>query len=58
MTQHPNAEQGLTPIHRQNIDEQRAEEVLVEDSLDDKDYPTIRDIAADDAVEHSHEDDL
>lgn len=49
-------EQGLTPMHRQNIDEARVDEVLVEDSLEDKDYPEIRDIADDDAVSQSHED--
>ena len=37
------------------MDEQRAEEVLVENSLDDKDYPTIHDIADDDAIKHSHQ---
>ena len=50
--------QGVTPIQRQNIDESRIDEVLVEDNLDDKDYPTIRDIADEDAVEHSFSDDL
>lgn len=58
MTQHFSTEQdeqGLTPIHRQNMDEQRAEEVLVENSLDGKDYPTIHDIADDDAIKHSHQ---
>lgn len=50
--------EGLTPMHRQNIDEARVDEVLVEDALDDKDYPSIRDIADNDAVQHSHEDDL
>ena len=50
--------EGLTPIHRQNIDESRIDEVLVEDNLDDKDYPTIRDIADNEAVEHSFDDDL
>lgn len=58
MTQHFSTEQdeqGLTPIHRQNMDEQRAEEVLVENSLDDKDYPTIHNIADDDAIKHSHQ---
>lgn len=50
--------QGVTPMHRQNIDESRIDEVLVEDALADKDYPSIRDIAANDAVKHSHEDDL
>lgn len=50
--------EGLTPIHRQNFDESRVDEVLVEDNLDDTGYPTIRDIADDDAVQHSHDDDL
>ena len=50
--------EGVTPMHRQNIDESRIDEVLVEDNLDDKDYPTIRDIADNDAVEHSFGDDL
>ena len=48
--------QGITPMHRQNIDESRVDEVLVEDSLQDKDYPEIRDIADDDAVSQSYED--
>lgn len=50
--------EGLTPMHPQNIDESRIDEVLVEDALDDKDYPGIRDIADNDAVAHSHNDDL
>ncbi|WP_230659099.1 hypothetical protein [Psychrobacter sp. I-STPA10] len=45
--------EGLTPSQPQNIDDARIDEVLVEDNLDDKDYPTIRDIADEDAVEHS-----
>lgn len=52
------ATQGLTPMHRQNIDEARADEVLVEDNLDDSDYPDIVDIADKDAAEHSNNDDL
>jgi len=52
------ATQGLTPMHRQNIDEARVDEVLVEDNLDDSDYPDIVDIADRDAAEHSNEDDL
>jgi len=51
------AEEGLTPMHRQNIDEARIDEVLVEESLDSTDYLDIRDIADDEAVPHSHEDD-
>lgn len=49
-------QQGLTPAHRQNIDEARIDEVLVEDSLDSTDYPDIHDIADEDAVSQSHED--
>ena len=49
-------QEGLTPMHRQNIDESRIDEVLVEDSLDSTDYPDIRDIADEDAVSQSHED--
>ncbi len=48
--------EGLTPIHRLDIDESRIDELLVEDSLDEDHYPTIKDIADDDAVAHSHED--
>lgn len=51
-----NLQQGLTPMHRQNIDESRVDEILVEEALDDKDYPDIRDIADDDAVNQSFED--
>lgn len=50
-------QQGLTPAHRQNIDESRVDEVLVEDSLDNEGYPEIRDIADNDAVSQSHEED-
>lgn len=50
------ATQGLTPIHRQNIDEARVDEVLVEDNLDDKDYPDIIDIADRDAAKVSNDD--
>ena len=32
------ATQGLTPMHRQNIDESRVDEVLVQDNLDDDNY--------------------
>ncbi|WP_350561539.1 hypothetical protein [Psychrobacter sp. CAL346-MNA-CIBAN-0220] len=52
------ATQGLTPMHRQNIDEARVDEVLVEDNLDDSDYPNIVDIADRDAAENSNNDDL
>lgn len=51
-----NVQEGLTPMHRQNIDDSRIDEVLVDDSLDNKNYPNIRDIADDDAVEHSFDD--
>ena len=50
------ATQGLTPIHRQNIDEARIDEVLVEDNLDDKAYPDIVDIADRDAAKVSNDD--
>lgn len=56
MNEGENLQEGLTPMHRQNIDESRIDEVLVDDALDDEDYPTIRDIADDDAVEQSFED--
>ncbi|MBP2279228.1 hypothetical protein RCH20_000931 [Psychrobacter sp. PL15] len=52
------ATQGLTPMHRQNIDESSAENLLVQDNLDDSDYPTIVDIADKDAAEHSDIEDL
>lgn len=47
-------ESGLTPIHRQNIDEQRIDELLVEDSFSEDDYPTISDIADPDAADESY----
>ncbi|MGP5201944.1 hypothetical protein ACTXKB_04190 [Psychrobacter aquimaris] len=50
--------QGLTPMHRQNIDESRIDEVLVDDNLDDSDYPDIVDIADRDAAERSNDDDF
>ena len=50
------ATQGLTPIHRQNIDEARVGEVLVDDNLDDSDYPDIVDIADKEAAERSNDD--
>jgi len=50
--------QGLTPIHHQNIDESRIDEVLVDDNLDDSDYPDIIDIADRDAAERSNDDDF
>lgn len=49
---------GLTPMRRQNIDESRIDEILVEDNLDDIDYPDIVDIADKDATRHSNDDDL
>ena len=52
------ATQGLTPIHRQNIDESRVDEVLVDDNLDDSDYPDIVDIADKEAAERSNDDDF
>jgi hypothetical protein len=50
------AMQGLTPMHRQNVDEARVDEVLVEDNLDDDDYPDIVDIADTEAAERSNDD--
>lgn len=50
------ATQGLTPMHRQNVDEARVDEVLVEDNLDDNDYPDIVDIADKEAAERSNDD--
>lgn len=50
------ATQGITPMHRQNIDEARINEVLVEENLDDDDYPDIVDIADKDAAEISNDD--
>ncbi|WP_025650947.1 MULTISPECIES: hypothetical protein [Psychrobacter] len=52
------ATQGLTPMHRQNIDESRVDEVLVDDNLDDSDYPDITDIADKEAAERSNDDDF
>jgi len=52
------ATQGLTPMHHQNIDESRIDEVLVDDNLDDSDYPDIIDIADRDAAERSNDDDF
>lgn len=50
--------QGATPIYRQNIDESRIDELLVEDNLDDDRYPNIVDIADKNAAENSFNDDL
>ena len=52
------ATEGLTPMHRQNIDESTIDNVLVQDNLDDSDYPDIVDIADKEAAEHSNDDDL
>ena len=52
------ATQGATPIHRQNIDESRIDEVMVQDNLDDKDYPDVIDIADFEAAERSNDDDF
>ncbi|ERL55361.1 hypothetical protein [Psychrobacter aquaticus] len=52
------ATQGLTPMHRQNIDESRVDEVLVQDNLDDSNYPDILDIADREAAERSNDDDF
>lgn len=52
------ATQGLTPMHRQNIDEANIENILVQDNLDDDDYPSIVDIADRDAAENSNDDDF
>ncbi len=50
------ATQGLTPMHRQNIDEAQVDELLVEGNLDDNDYPDIVDIADRDAAERTNDD--
>ncbi len=50
--------QGLTPAHRQNIDESRIDELLVEDNLDSANYPDIVAIADRDAAELTNGDDL
>ncbi|MBB3106883.1 hypothetical protein FHS24_001384 [Psychrobacter luti] len=50
------ATQGLTPMHRQNIDESQVDELLVEGNLDDNDYPDIVDIADRDAAKTSNDD--
>lgn len=52
------ATQGLTPMHHQNIDESRVDEVLVQDNLDDSNYPDILDIADREAAERSNDDDF
>jgi len=50
--------QGITPVHRQNIDESRVDEILVQDNLDDSDYPDAMDIADREAAERSNDDDF
>ncbi len=52
------ATQGLTPMHRQNVDEAQVDELLVEGNLDDNDYPDIVDIADKDAAERTNDDDF
>ncbi|MGP4789908.1 hypothetical protein ACTXGJ_12375 [Psychrobacter sp. 1Y11] len=52
------ATQGLTPMHRQNIDEATVDNVLVQDNLDDDNYPSIVDIADKEAAERSNDDDF
>lgn len=56
LTEEDGLEQGLTPMHRQNIDDSRIDEILVEEALEDTDYPDIRDIADDNAVSQSFDD--
>ena len=48
--------EGLTPMHRQNIDESTIDNILVQDNLDDSDYPDIIDIADREAAQHSNDD--
>ncbi|WP_367104664.1 hypothetical protein [uncultured Psychrobacter sp.] len=52
------ATQGLTPMHRQNVDEQQVPDLLVEGNLDDDDYPDIADIADSEAAERTNDDDF
>ncbi|MGM8872519.1 hypothetical protein ACS8E3_12615 [Psychrobacter sp. 2Y5] len=52
------ATQGLTPMHRQNVDEATVDNVLVQDNLDDDNYPNIVDIADKEAAERSNDDDF
>lgn len=47
-------ESGLTSIHRQNIDEQRIDELLVEEGIHEDHYPSISDIADPDAADESY----
>ena len=50
--------QGETPVHRQNIDDSRIDELLIEEHLDDPRYPDIVAIADKDAAQNSFNDDL
>lgn len=50
--------QGVTPVHRQNIDESRIDELLVEENLNKDKYPDIVAIADEDAAQTSNGDDL
>lgn len=52
------ATQGLTPMHRQNVDEAQVNELLVEGNLDDDSYPNIVDIADRKAAERTNDDDF
>ncbi len=52
------ATQGLTAVHRQNIDESRIDELLVEENLNKAKYPDIVTIADEDAAQVSNGDDL
>ncbi len=52
------ATQGLTPMHRQNLDEAQVDDLLVEGNLDDSDYPDIVDIADRDAAERTNDNDF
>lgn len=47
-------ESGLTAVHRQNIDEQRIDELLAEEGIHEDHYPDIRDIADSGAAEDSY----
>ena len=48
-------ETGLTPMHRQNIDESRIDELLVDDGVNEDHFPTIRDIADPNAINESYD---
>ena len=43
-------------MHRQNIDESTIDNILVQDNLDDNDYPDIVDIADREAAQRSNDD--